>query len=248
MRRALFFATMNMGKLRTGHLVEAGLWLALCLFLFIFSFEFDKDIEIYKFGASAWPRAIILLIALAAIGQLVHHWYKGDESSSDMISAAVDDGAEEAAHEAHHEGLQWYLSSFALLSIPFIYMLLPDWIAAGMGLEKGGLHITRIIVAAILTGIVCFYIGKSRVRIALMLPLFFASLLQDFGFYTLAPFFIIGVMYVFGERRWKSMAAIMVLLYGILMTLFVNILFVGLPVGNIRPFYDIGSWIVTVLQ
>ena len=37
---------MNMGKLRMGHLVEAGLWLTLCLFLYIYSFEFDRDIEI----------------------------------------------------------------------------------------------------------------------------------------------------------------------------------------------------------
>ena len=32
-----------MGKLRTGHLVEAGLWLGLCLFLYIYSFEFDQE-------------------------------------------------------------------------------------------------------------------------------------------------------------------------------------------------------------
>ena len=38
------------------------------------------------------------------------------------------------------------------------------------------------------------------------------------------------------------------LIFGLLLTLFVKILFVGLPVGNIRPFYDIGSWVVTVLQ
>ena len=88
---------MVMGRLRIGHLVEAAFWLGLCLVLYVYSFEFDKDIEIYKFGATAWPRAIILLIAIAAIGQLVHHWFKGDEASSKMISAAVDDGAEEAA-------------------------------------------------------------------------------------------------------------------------------------------------------
>ena len=45
---------------------------------------------------------------------------------------------------------------------------------------------------------------------------------------------------IFLDLRW--------LLFGLLLMLFVKILFVGLPVGNIRPFYDIGSWIVTVLQ
>lgn len=239
---------MNMGKLRTGHLVEAALWLSLCLFLYIYSFEFDQNIEIYKFGATAWPRAIILLMAIAALGQLAHHWYKGDEASSDLISAAVDDGSEEAAHEAHHESLSWYLSTFALLSIPFVYMRVPDWIAAAIGAGSGGLHLTRIIVAAILIAVVIYYIRLHRVRVTLMLPLFFAALLEDFGFYTLAPFFIVGIMYLFGERRPKPMLLIMALIYGLLLMLFVKILFVGLPVGYVRPFYDIGSWIVTVLQ
>jgi hypothetical protein len=233
-----------MGKLRIGHLVEAALWLSLCLFLYIYSFEFDRNIEIYKFGATAWPRTIILLMALAAIGQLIHHWNKGDEASSDMISAAVDDGSEEAAHEAHHEGLKWYLSTFSLLAIPFIYMRLPDWIAA----EAPGLHVARVVVAAILIAIVVYFMRHHRVRVTLMLPLFFAALLEDFGFYTLAPFFIVGIMYLFGERRPKPMLLIMALIYGLLLMLFVNILFVGLPVGNIKPFYDIGSWVVTVLQ
>jgi hypothetical protein len=236
------------GRLRVGHLVEAGLWLTLCLFLYIYSFEFDKDIEIYKFGATAWPRTIILLMALAAIGQLIHHYVKGDEASSQMISAAVDDGAEEAAHEAHHESLNWYLSTFALLAIPFIYMRVPDWIAAMFSAGDSGLHLARIVCAAIRVAIVIYFIRHHRVRVALMLPLFFAALLEDFGFYTLAPFFIIGVMYVFGERRAKPMALVMALIYGLLLMLFVKILFVGLPVGNIKPFYDIGSWVVTVLQ
>lgn len=237
-----------MGKLRTGHLVEAGLWLSLCLFLYIYSFEFDKNIEIYKFGATAWPRTIILLMAIAAIGQLVHHYYKGDESSSDMISAAVDDGSEEAAHEAHHETLNWYLSTLALLSIPFIYMRVPDWIASVIGTEGTGLHIIRVISAVLLIAVVVYFIRHHRVRVALMLPLFFAALLEDFGFYTLAPLFIVGVMFVFGERRPKWMAIITALVYGLLLMLFVKVLYVGLPTGYIRPFYDIGTWVVTVLQ
>lgn len=237
-----------MGRLRPGHLVEAGFWLGLCLFLYVYSFEFDKNIEIYKFGASGWPRAIILLMAIAAIGQLIHHYVKGDESSSQIISAAVDDGAEEAAHEAHHETVKWYLSTFALLAIPFIYMRVPEWIAGTSEPGDAGLHTARLIVAAILIAIVVYFIRHHRVRVALMLPLFFAALLEDFGFYTLAPFFIIGVMYLFGERRPKPMVLIMALIFGFMLTMFVKILYVGLPVGNIEPFYSIGSWVVTVLQ
>jgi len=237
-----------MGKLRIGHLVEGALWLSLCLFLYVYSFEFDKNIEIYKFGASAWPRTIILLMAIAALGQLFHHWKRGDEVSSDTIGAAVDDGSEEAAHQAHHESLGWYLSTLALLVIPFAYMRVPDWIAAWMDADGTTLHVLRLVCAAILIGIFLTQVRRNMVGAILTLPLFFAALLEDMGFYSLAPFFIIGVMFLFGESRPKPMIAVMALIYGLLMLLFVNILFVGLPLGNIRPFYDIGSWVVTVLQ
>jgi len=237
-----------MGNLRTGHLVEGAIWLSLCLFLYVYSFEFDQGIEIYKFGATAWPRAIILLMAIAAIGQLLHHWKYGDATSSNMISAAMDDGSEEAAHEAHHESVRWYLSTFALLCIPFAYMRVPDWIAAWMNAEGTGLHILRLVIAAILIGIFISQVRRNMVGAILALPLFFAVLLEDMGFYSLAPFFILGVMYLFHESRPKPMIAIMALIYGLIMLLFVKVLFVGLPLGNIHPFYDIGSWVVTVLQ
>jgi len=237
-----------MGNLRTGHLVEGALWLTLCLFLYGYSFEFERDIEIYKFGATAWPRTIILLMAIAAVGQLIHHWKYGDGTASNMISAAMDDGAEEAAHEAHHESLGWYMATFALLAIPFIYMRVPDWIAGWISAEGTTLHILRLGFAAILIGVFLTQMRRNMVGAILALPLFFAALLEDMGFYALAPFFIIGVMYLFGETRPKPMIAIMALIYGLLMTLFVKVLFVGLPVGNIHPFYDIGSWVVTVLQ
>ena len=183
-----------MGKLRPGHLVEAGMWLTLCLVLFIYSFEFDQGIEIYKFGAHAWPRAIILLIAIAAIGQLVHHWLRGDESSSKIISAATDDGSGEAAHEAHHSDIKWYLSTFGMLTIPFAYMRIPDWIVALVSAEGSAIHIIRVICAAILIGIFIFYMRRNLLGAMLTLPLFFAALLEDMGFYSLAPFFIIGVI------------------------------------------------------
>ncbi len=237
-----------MGQLRTGHLVEAGLWLSLCLFLYIYSFEFDKDIEIYKFGASAWPRAIILLMAIAAIGQLIHHWKRGDESSSQIIDAATDDGAEEAAHEAHHEGLKWYASTFALLVIPFAYMRVPGWIGTAISAEDATVHIIRVIIAVLLIGIFVFYMRRNMVGAILTIPLFFAALLEDLGFYTLAPFFIVAVMFLFGERRPRPMAMITALIFGLLMLLFVKILFVGMQVCNMSPFDDIGSWVVTILQ
>ncbi len=190
-----------MGNLRAGHLVEAGIWLSMCLVLFVYSFEFDQEIEIYKFGASAWPRAIILLIAIAAIGQLFHHWKRGDEISSDTIGAATDDGSGEAAEEAHHSDLKWYASTFALLLIPFAYLRVPGWIAALLSAEGNSVHVIKIICAAILIGIYMFYMRRNILGAMLTLPLFYAALLEDIGFYALTPLFIVAVMFMMGERR-----------------------------------------------
>jgi hypothetical protein len=237
-----------MGNLRTGHLVEAGIWLLLCLVLFIYSFDFDQGIEIYKFGATAWPRAIILLMALAALGQLFHHWKRGDEISSEIISAATDESSGETAEDAHYSDFKWYLSTFGLLLIPFAYLRVPGWIVAMVSAEGTSIHVIKIICAAILIGIFMFYMRRNILGAMLTLPLFFAAMLEDMGFYSLAPFFIIGVMFMMGERKAKPMVLVAGLVFGLLMLMFVKILYVGLPVGNIHPFYDIGSWIVTVLQ
>ena len=111
-----------MGNLRPGHIVEAGLWLALAAVLYVYSFEFDQSIEIYKFGATAWPRAIILLIVLAAIGQLLYQWKSGDAATSRTVGAASDDGSGEAAHVTGHSGFTWHVYIFLILAIPFAYM------------------------------------------------------------------------------------------------------------------------------
>ncbi len=237
-----------MGQLRTGHLVEAGIWLLLCLILFIYSFEFDQGIEIYKFGATAWPRAIILLMAIAALGQLFHHWKRGDETSSEIISAATDEGSGETTKDAHYSDFNWYLSTFGLLLIPFAYLRVPGWIVTLVSAEGMSIHVIKIICAAILIGTFMFYMRRNILGAMLTLPLFFAALLEDMGFYSLAPFFIIGVMFMMGERKAKPMVLVAALVFGLLLLMFVKILYIGLPVGNIHPFYDIGSWVVTVLQ
>ncbi len=229
-------------------MVEAGVWLGLVGFLYFYSFEFDKEIEIYKFGASAWPRAILLLIAVAAIGQLATQWKRGDAAGSSMIGQASDDGASGVADETQHNTLRWYLWTFFLLAIPFVYMNLPESIAAMMSLEKPGLGHVKLVCAAALVAVYIFAMRGNHVGGILALPILFAAFLQDFGFYAMAPIFILGVMYLMGERRYKRMGAIMLILFAILLLLFVSLLYVGLPTGNISPFYEFGTTIVNILQ
>ena len=52
-----------MGQLSKPHLIEAAIWSLIVAVFFGYSFEFNQPIEIYKFGATGWPRVIILLSA-----------------------------------------------------------------------------------------------------------------------------------------------------------------------------------------
>jgi len=192
-----------MSKLRTGHIVEVAFWLILIAFFFAYTFEFDKEIEIYKYGAAMWPRAILLLMALAAIGQLLDQRRNGDASSSNTMAKAHEDSAQ----ETDNTGPAWYVSTLILLAIPFIYMVIPEKVASLMSVTD---------------------IAPGEPRIG--------------------PVFIIGVMLLMGERRIKRMAMVMPFLYGLLLLFFVKLLYVGLPTGNVRPFYDFGNWVVSLLQ
>ena len=65
-----------MGKLTSGQWTEIAIWLTLAGLAFGYSFEFDREIEFYKFGASGWPRVIIAMIFLGALGQFVQDLLK----------------------------------------------------------------------------------------------------------------------------------------------------------------------------
>ena len=50
---------------------ELAVWLVLAGGGYLLSFDFDDPVSGYRFGATGWPRTIILLIALVALGQFV---------------------------------------------------------------------------------------------------------------------------------------------------------------------------------
>ncbi len=237
-----------MKNLRVSHLIEAAIWLSLALLLFISSFDFNQEIEIYKYGASTWPRAILLLIVIAAIGQLLGQWLQGEKQSSEMLGKASDDGAEQAAKLTDHNNPKWLAWTFLLIAIPFVYMNVPGIAGEWLSLDKAGLNQAKLITATVLLVVFLLGIRGNHLGGMLTLPLLFGAFLQDFGFYFTAPFFILGTMYLMGERRYKSMLMIGALILGILLALFVSLLYVGLPTGNISPFYEFGTSIVNLLQ
>ena len=80
-----------MGKLRSVHLIEALAWLAIAAIFFIYSFEFNQKIEIYKFGATAWPRSILLMLILVIVGNLFYQRANGSEAQPGRVGITEDD-------------------------------------------------------------------------------------------------------------------------------------------------------------
>ncbi|MEM7170020.1 MAG: tripartite tricarboxylate transporter TctB family protein [Pseudomonadota bacterium] len=79
-----------MGKLTRSQVVEAALWFAIVAIFYAFSFGFDRPIEIYKFGATGWPRVVLFLLLLAAIGNLAYTWRHGSAAQKGRVGIADD--------------------------------------------------------------------------------------------------------------------------------------------------------------
>ena len=176
-----------MGRLTKSHLIEAVIWLLIVAVFFAYSFEFNQTIEIYKFGATAWPRVVIGLLLVATIGNLFYQYKNGSASQGGIVGASAggDDGAD--------------FSNYATL---------------------------------------------LRMIAVLFTPFLFAYLLKPVGIYFAAPFFIAAVMWLFGERRWKAILLMTLIIYAIFIGLFLVVLNAPLPQGNTSPFYDFSAWIL----
>jgi len=176
-----------MPKLTAGQWTEIVIWLVVAGFAYGFSFEFDRDIDMYRFGASGWPRAVILLIALAAIGQFLQ------DVRTAQTSPLYDPG---------------YFSRFS---------------------EHG----PRFMI---------------RMGLTLALPLVYAGLMQEMGYYFLTPFFLMGYLYLTGEHRLKMLVLVPFSIFIVVTVIFTRVLYVGLPTGYWPGFYDFGNWAVVLIR
>jgi hypothetical protein len=78
----------------------------------------------------------------------------------------------------------------------------------------------------------------------LFTPFAFAYLLKPVGIYFSAPFFIAAIIWLFGERRWKAILIMTLVIYTVFIGLFLMILNAPLPQGNVSPFYDFSAWVL----
>ena len=217
-----------MGKLTRTHLVETAIWLMIAAVGFYYSFDFEDTIGTYKFGASGWPRAVLALIVVAALGNLVWHYLNGDDYG-DIIGKA------EEAHRTPSSSPSTASSSTA--------SLVSSASQAGDNESAGAVTVEIPHQEAESRG--SYYL---RIVPVIALPFIYGYLLEGIGFYSLTPPFIALLIFVMGERSLPWLIGITFLIYGLLLFLFAKVLFVGLPVGNWHPFYDYSQWLIPAIQ
>lgn len=138
-----------MGKLTSGQWTEIGIWLAVVGLAFGYSFEFDREVEGYIFGASGWPRVIIVMIFLGAVGQFVQ----------DLRKAKTDPVYDPGYFSQFSEhGAEFIIRMGLTLALPLVYAMLLQ----GMGYY----FLTPFFLAFYL-----YLTGERRVKMLIFVPL-----------------------------------------------------------------------------
>ena len=147
-----------MGKLRSVHLIEALVWLTIAAIFFIYSFEFNQKIEIYKFGATAWPRSILLMLVLVIVGNLFYQKTNGSEAQPGRVGIAEDniDDADKS------------VSSFLNIGFFLILPLIFAWSLKPVGFYAA---------TPIFTALVILLLGERRPKWVLGITLFIYAML-----------------------------------------------------------------------
>ena len=137
-----------MGKLGRTDIFEAVFWLLIAIIFFAFSFNFNQPIEIYKFGATGWPRVILFLMALVALGNFYQAYSKGSAAQEGRV------GAKENDEPIEYTSTGQYIKTGMILILPLLY---------GLSLKPVGFYSgTPIFIALIMIAW-----GERRVRFIL---------------------------------------------------------------------------------
>jgi hypothetical protein len=110
-----------MGQLNKSHLIEATVWSIIASIFFIYSYEFNQPIEIYKFGATAWPRSILLMLVLVIVGNLFYQRANGSNPQTGRVGITEDDLSD--ANKPISSFLN--VGAFILLPLTFAWSLKP---------------------------------------------------------------------------------------------------------------------------
>tara|TARA_B100001142_G_scaffold100155_1_gene102174 strand:+ start:864 stop:1421 length:558 start_codon:yes stop_codon:yes gene_type:complete len=106
-----------MGKLSRPDIFEAVFWLLISVVFFVVSFSFNQPIEIYKFGATGWPRVILFLMALVCLGNFYYAYSKGSKAQEGRV------GAKENDEPIEYTSIGQYFKTGMVLMLPLVYAL-----------------------------------------------------------------------------------------------------------------------------
>ena len=107
----------KMGKLGRSDIFEAFFWLLIAVIFFAVSFSFNQPIEIYKFGATGWPRVILFLMALVSLGNFYQAYSKGSKAQEGRV------GAKENDEPIEYTSTGQYFKTGMVLVLPLLYAL-----------------------------------------------------------------------------------------------------------------------------
>ena len=137
--------SLAMTKLKTRHIVETLVWLLTVVVFFVYSFEFNQEIEIYKFGATGWPRVILGILLLVTLGNFLHLYKKGSEAQHGRV------GISDQEEDISYDGVGSVQKLVAILILPFIF----SW-----SLKPVGFYAATPIFVVLLI----FLLGEKRIK------------------------------------------------------------------------------------
>ena len=172
-----------MGRLTRTHLAEAVIFLLIVGIFYGYSFQFNQPIEIYRFGATAWPRVVIGLLLIATLGNIWYQYRYG--SASQGAIGQSDDRADFSEPGTVPRMIAVLLTPFLfawLLKPVGIYFSAPFFIAAVIWLF-GERRLNAILIMTALIYII--FIGLFLVVLNAPLPQGNTSPFYDFSAWIL---------------------------------------------------------------
>ena len=142
-----------MSNLKRGHVVENLIWIMIVSVFYLFSFEFEQEIEIYKFGATGWPRAILIILLIVTLGNFLHNYKKGSSIQTGRVGIADDQ------EEIFYDSFDSIKKLLAILLSPLIY---------SMSLKSVGFYSATPFFIAI----IIYLLGENRIKWLLSITFF----------------------------------------------------------------------------
>ena len=147
-----------MSKLKKSHKVETLIWLTIVVVFFGYSFEFSQEIEIYKFGATGWPRVVLGLLLLVTLGNFLHLYKKGSEAQQGRV------GITDQEEDISYDGIGSIKKLIAILAMPLIFA----WSLKPVGFYSA----TPVFIVLII-----LLLGEKRIKWVIGITLFIYFLL-----------------------------------------------------------------------